>query len=256
MSSQEGAAETRGELERMSLLEHLQELRNRLLKIAAALLVGFLVCWSFAKEIFLFMARPVEPFLPDGKLIFLHVTEPFLLYMKVALLAGTFLSSPFVLYQVWRYVAPAFYRDELPWAVTFVLAGSVLFVAGGAFAYWIVFPQAVEFLVGVGSELTPAVTGASYLSFLMTIVLGLGLMFELPLLIVVLARMGVVTPRFLLKHFRWAVVIIFSVAAIITPTPDVFNLCLFAVPTLALYLLGVGLAALVAPRKPKEKVPA
>ncbi len=239
------------ELERMSLLEHLEELRNRILKSVVALLVGFLVCWGFAKPIFAFLSRPVVDLLPDGKLIFLDVTEPFLLYVKVALLAGTFLTSPFVLYQIWRYVAPAFYRDELPWAAMFVMSGSLLFVAGGAFAYWVVFPQAVEFLVGVGSDMTAAVTGVSYLSFLMTIVLGLGLMFELPLLVVMLSRMGVVTPRFLLKHFRWAVVIIFTVAAIITPTPDVFNLCLFAVPTLGLYLLGVAVGALVAPKKPK-----
>jgi sec-independent protein translocase protein TatC len=161
-------------------------------------------------------------------------------------------ASPVVLLQVWLFVAPAFYRQQRWWAGGFVLAGSLLFLSGGAFAYWIVFPRAVAFLVGVGADFTAAVTGASYLSFLMTIVLGLGLMFELPLLIVALARMGVVTPRFLLRHFRWAVLIIFTVSAIITPTPDVFNLCLFAVPTLALYLLGVACAALVAPRLKKE----
>lgn len=245
--------EERGELERMSLLEHLEQLRNALVKSAIAVIVGFLVCWSFAKPIFSFLTKPIVELLPDGKLIFLDVTEPFMLYMKVALLAGTFLTSPFVLYQVWRYLAPAFYRDELPWAAGFVISGSLLFLAGGAFAYWVVFPQAVAFLVGVGSELTPAVTGGSYLSFLMTIVFGLALMFQLPLLLVVLARMGVVTPRFLLRHFRWAVVIIFIVAAIITPTPDVFNLCLFAVPTLGLYLVGIAGAALVAPRKARKR---
>lgn len=243
----------REDLPRMSLLEHLEELRNRILWSLAALVVAFLACWGFARQIYAFLAVPIEPFLPDGKLIFLDVTEPFLLYVKVALLAGTFLASPVVLYQAWRFFAPALYRDEKPWAGFFVVCGSLLFIGGGAFAYWIVFPSAVEFLIGVGTDFTPQVTGASYLSFLMTITLGLGLMFELPLLLMVLARVGVVTPRFLLRHFRWAVVGIFVVAAIVTPTPDVFNLCLFALPTLALYLVGIGLAAIVAPKRAKKE---
>jgi sec-independent protein translocase protein TatC len=168
-----------------------------------------------------------------------------MLYIKVALLGALFVAAPVILFHVWRFIRPGLYSRERYYALGFIVSGTLLFSAGGAFAYYVAFPFAVEFLLGVGHDFTPAITGPSYLSFLMTVIVGLALMFELPLVIVFLARMGVVTPRFLLRNFRWAVLIIFVAAAIITPTSDVFNLCLFAVPTLGLYLLGVAAAALV-----------
>ena len=131
----------------------------------------------------------------------------------------------------------------------FIFFGSTFFLAGGVFAYYVAFPFAVDFLVGVGIEdFEPAVTGTSYFSFLLTVILGLGIMFELPVFIFVLSQMGLVTPQFLLKNFRWAVLLIFIAAAIITPTPDVINLAVSAIPTIGLYLVGVG-AAWVVSRK-------
>lgn len=242
------------ELKSMSLMEHLEELRNRLVRSLAAFGVAFAVCWSFASPIYEFLAQPIYRYLPEGKkLVFLGITDPFLLFVKVAALAGIFVASPVILYQVWSFVAPGLYRKERRMVGPFVFFGSLLFLAGGAFAYYVAFPFAVEFLLGLGEQFEAQITVTKYLSFLITIILGLGVMFELPTLIFLLARMGLVTPRFLLRHFRWAVLLIFMVAALITPTPDVVNLCVFAVPTILLYLVGVAVAWIFGPRRKKEE---
>lgn len=232
-------------LDRMTLFQHLEELRNRIVRSLIALVVVFAACWIFVEPLADFLARPIYAAVPDKKLAFLGITDPFILYVKIAALAALFLSSPIVLYQFWRFVAPGLYRKERFYAIPFVLFGSLFFVGGGAFAYYVAFPFAVEFLVGMGAAFEPVITVDRYFRFLMVVVLGLGLMFELPLVIFFLAQIGVVTPAFLMRHFRWAVLLIFVAAALITPTPDVVNLCLFALPTIGLYLLGVGAAALV-----------
>lgn len=232
----------------MGLLDHLEELRNRILHSVVAVFVAFLGCWIYSSEIFGFLAAPIYRFLPEGtKLTFLGVTDPFILYIKVAGLAGLFVAFPYLLWQVWLFVSPGLYRREKRYAAPFVFFGWAFFVAGGAFAYYVAFPFAVQFLLDVGKDFAPIITADKYLSFLLTVILGLGVLFELPILIVLLAAIGVVTPGFLLRHFRYAVVIIFFVAALITPTPDIFNLCLFALPTIALYLLGIGASYLVTP---------
>ncbi len=237
----------------MSLLEHLDELRQRILRALVAVGLGFLVCWVFVEEITDFLAQPVYRSLPEGsRLVFLGITDPFVLYVKVAALAALFLTSPLVLYQIWRFVAPGLYQRERRNAGPFIIAGSFFFLAGGAFAYFVAFPFAVEFLIGMGAAFEPMLTVERYFRFLLYVILGLGLMFELPIFIFLLAQMGVVTPRFLIRNFRWAVLLIFVTAAIVTPTPDVVNLCVFALPTILLYLLGVGAAALVVRRNKPE----
>jgi sec-independent protein translocase protein TatC len=234
------------ELPRMSLLEHLEELRNRLLRSLLAVGVAFFVCWAFAGRIFTFLARPIYEYLPEGtRLAFLGVTDPFILYVKVAALAAIFFASPVVLYQIYNFVAPGLYRREKHYALPFVFGGTFFFLAGGLFAYYVAFPFAIEFLLEMGEDFDAVITIERYFGFLMTVILGLGLMFEMPIIILLLAKMGVVTPRFLIRHFRWAVLIIFIIAAVITPTPDVVNLCIFAIPTIALYLLGVAAAWVV-----------
>ena len=236
----------REELPSMSLLEHLEELRSRLMWVIATLGVAFFVAWWQKEAIFGFLAKPAYRYLPKGqRLVILSVTDAFMLYVKVALLAALFAGAPVILYHLWKFIRPGLYSRERAYALGFIVSGTLLFVSGGAFAYYVAFPFSVEFLLDMGRDFTPAITGPSYLSFLMTVILGLALMFELPLVIVFLARVGLVTPRFLLRNFRWAVLVIFVAAAIITPTSDVFNLCLFAVPTLLLYLLGVAAAAMV-----------
>ena len=238
------------ELPRMSLLEHLEELRTRIIRSFLAVTIAFFGCWAFAEEIFGFLARPIYRYLPEGsRLTFLGVTDPFILYVKVAALAAVFLASPIVLYEVWRFVAPGLYGREKRYSIPFVMVGTVLFLGGGAFAYLVAFPFAIEFLLGMGTEFEAMITIERYFGFLLTVILGLGVMFEVPMLIFVLARIGVVTPAFLMRHFRWAVLLIFIAAAILTPTPDIVNLCIFALPTIGLYLLGVFAAWIVERRE-------
>lgn len=237
----------------MSLLEHLEELRKRIVRSLLAFGVAFVACWFAVEPISAFLVEPVKPLLPEGqKLVFLGVPDVFFFYIKVAALAAVFVSSPWILLQVWGFISPGLYKRERLYASLFVVAGTIFFLGGGAFGYFIAFPFAAEFLLGMGQEqFQAAITIERYLRFLLTVILGLGIMFELPVVIFLLSGIGLVTPGFLMRHFRWAVLIIFVVAAIITPTPDVVNLCLFAVPTILLYLLGVGAAALVQWRRKK-----
>ena len=240
------------ELTRMSLLEHLEELRKRLLWSILSLAVVFFPCWIYVREIFEFLEIPLQKIRPGEKLVFLGLADPFLLYFKVAALAALFLAAPILLYQLWGFVAPGLYRKEKLYLAPFLLFGTLFFIGGGAFAYYLAFPMAADFLLKMGEGFEMQLTVERYFSFLMTMILGLGMMFELPIVILVLSALGVVTPGFLLRHFRWAVLIIFVVAAIITPTPDVVNLCVFAVPALLLYLLGIAAAFVVAPKKESE----
>ncbi len=230
----------------MSLLDHLEELRGRLLRTVVSLFVAFLPCWYFVDQIFEFLQRPILKLLPAGKkLAYTGITDPFILYFKVAALAALFLASPYVLYQFWRFIAPGLYRHERRYLLPFLFFGSFFFLAGGAFAYYVAFPLAAEFLLQMGKAFDPVITIERFFGFQLTIILGLGLMFELPIVIFILSAAGLVTPRFLMKNFRYAVVIIFVVSAVITPTSDILNLCVFAVPAILLYLLGVAAAALV-----------
>jgi sec-independent protein translocase protein TatC len=233
------------ELPRMTLLEHLDELRRRILNSVITLLVAFLVCWYFSPQIFSWLERPIMEVLPEGeKLAFTDLTGPFMLYVKVALIAAVFLASPVLLTQVWLFIRPGLYRRERRLALPFIVFTTLFFVLGGYFGYRIAFPLVVRFLLGVGEDFKQVVTIQSYMSMMTKILLGLGLVFEMPMLIFFLARLGLVTARKLIKWFRWAVLAIFVVAAIITPTPDVATQTVFAVPMILLYLLGVVVAAL------------
>lgn len=227
----------------MSLLDHLEELRRRLGYSLLAIVIGFFACWYFAQPIFTWLARPVTQFLPPGdKLAFTGLVDPFMLYVKVALLAGVFVASPAVLLQVWLFIAPALYRKERKVAIPFILFTTVCFLAGGYFGYKIAFPAVCKFLLSVGSDFKQVITINEYFAIASKVILGLGLVFETPVLILFLARLGIVTPRMLLRSFRYAVLVIFIIAAVITPTPDVATQCLFAFPMIGLYLLGVLVA--------------
>ena len=240
------------ELDRMSLMDHLEELRKRILWAIVSLAVTFGPCWYFREPLVDFLSQPIHKVKPDLKLAFLGVTDPFILYFKVAGLAATFLAAPFILYQLWQFVAPGLYRKEKMYAFPFIFSATAFFLAGGAFGYYVAFPQAVKFLLEMGEQFQPVITIERYFGFLITVILGLGLMFEMPVVVLLLAMIGIVSPSFLLRKWRIAVVVIFVVAAIVTPTPDVMNLCIFAVPACALYFLGVAAAFLVAPRKTAE----
>ncbi len=232
---------------RMSFLEHLGELRVRLVKALLAIVVFFLLGWYHSACIFRFLLKPLLPYLQDRRPVYLEITEPFLVYMKVALLAGLFAASPFVLYQLWAFISPGLYPTERRYAVPFILFSTLFFVAGGYFGYAVAFPYASRFLLSVGGDFEPALTLRSLFQFESRIILGMGLVFEMPSLIFFLTRLGIITPAFLLHNFKYAVLIIFIVAAVITPTPDVVTQCVFALPMIGLYLLGLGASYLVRP---------
>ena len=227
----------------MGFFEHLEEFRKRLIVCLLAVFVTFLACWAWAPEIFEFMAKPVRKVLPPGQnLSYTTLTEPFLMYFRVALFAGIIAASPVILWQIWMFIAPALYRREKRYVLPFILAGVFFFLMGCAFGYYQAFPLVVGFLVGMGKNFNAVITINEYLSTAMKIIMGLGLCFETPILIFFLARMGVVSERWLLAKFKYAVLIIFIIAAVITPTPDMATQCVFAVPMILLYLLGIGVA--------------
>ena len=234
----------------MGFFDHLEEFRKRLIVCLIAVFVAFLLCWAWAQEIFDFLARPLRKVLPPGQnLSYTTLTEPFLMYFRVALFAGIIAASPILLWQLWLFIAPALYRNEKRYVWPFIFAGVFFFLAGCAFGYYQAFPLVVGFLVGVGKNFNAVITINEYLGTAIKIILGLGICFEMPILIFFLARMGVVTERWLLAKFKYAVLIIFIIAAVITPTPDVATQCVFAVPMILLYLLGIAVAWLFKKRE-------
>jgi len=233
----------------MGFLDHLEELRKRIVYSIMAVAVGAGLCWWKVERIYDLMQRPIMDALKANglseKLVYLNPTEPFNLYLKVAALGGLFLTSPFVLYQVWMFISPGLYRNEKRYVVPFMFSTIALFTAGGYFGYRVAYPRALEFLIHFGRQFQPMITIGEYTSLFLSIVLGMGLIFELPILIFFLSLMGIVSPAFMWKNARYAILIIFIIAAIVTPTPDVFNMCIFASPMLALYILSIGISWLV-----------
>lgn len=251
------AGETEKEpMQTMGFLEHLEELRTRIVRSLIAVAVGFGASWGFRERIYAIMQKPIMDALKANglpeKLVYLNPTEPFNLYLKISALAGLFLTSPFVLYQVWGFIAPGLYRREKKYVVPFMVSTIALFTAGGYFGYRIVYPRALTFLIEFGHQMQPMITVNEYTQLFLSIVLGMGLIFEMPILIFFLALMGIVSPAFLWKNSRYAIMVIFIIAAIVTPTPDMVNMCIFAAPMLGLYFLSIGVAWMVHPGRKKE----
>lgn len=230
-------------LPRMSFLDHLDELRRRLVISTVTLLVAFLIAWNFAPQIFEILERPIHQFLQPGeKLAYTSLTSPFFLYMKVAFLSAIFASSPVILLQLWLFIAPGLYPRERYYALPFIVFATLFFVGGGWFGYDVVFPMACGFFVDMGRDFNQVITVDDYFSFASKMILAMGLVFETPILIFFLSRLGIVTPQFLLKNFKYAVVIIFIIAAVITPTPDMVTQAALAVPMIILYALGIAIS--------------
>jgi sec-independent protein translocase protein TatC len=230
----------------MSFLEHLEELRHRLFYALAGVFAGFFVAFYFHDRIWALTERPILKALAQHgnthTLVYHNPLDPFNLYIKLSLIAGLFLASPWVLYQVWLFISPGLYRRERRYVVPFVLSTSALFLSGGLFAYLFAFPIVLNFLIGYAHGLQPLIEINEYFSLFATVVLGLGLVFELPTLIFFLAVMGLVNARMLLRNFRYAILIVFVIAAIITPTSDVTTMLVFAAPMLVLYFVSIGVA--------------
>jgi sec-independent protein translocase protein TatC len=235
----------------MPLLAHLEELRKRIIFSVLGVLVGFLSCWSYADRIFGLMQQPIIRALRHhglgGGLVYLNPTEPFNLYLEVGFVAGLFAASPFVFYQLWLFIAPGLYRNEKRYVLPFLISAVGLFLAGGFFGYRIVYPASLDFLIGYGQRFQPMITIGEYTKVFLTVIVGLGVIFELPILVFFLALMRVITARWMWRNLRYSILAIFVVAAIVTPTTDILNMCLFAAPMVALYAISIGVAWLVNP---------
>lgn len=232
-----------GDPSMMGFLEHLDELRLRLIRAVLAVVIAVAVCWSWAAQILHFIMEPLRAAQPGVRFIYTGPTEGFVLHMKAALFAGLFLAAPFVLYQVWAFISPGLYSHEKRYVVPFVMFGSLFFVGGGVFGHVIMFPATFRFLgqfTGQDIEYLPRLT--EYFSFYSWFVVGLGAVFQLPVIIFVLSRIGLVTPGWLLRNLKYAVLAAFIVSAVITPSADVVNQTMVAAPIVILYLLGIAVA--------------
>src|ERR1700733_3072013 len=248
---------------RMSFMEHLEELRNRIIRALYGLGIAFVLSLGFANKLWDFVSDPAIEALKH-----LHVNPPRLaqltpmegfsvIWVELPLLASVFLASPWIVYQVWAFIAPGLYKKERRLALPFVLLTAGLFIGGGCFAYFLAFRYGLEFLLGIGmsNNVQPVVSITEYFDLFVNVTLGVALVFELPVLIFLLTLLRILSPRFLLRHSRYAVLAIVVVAAIITPTPDVFNLMLFAIPMCLLYFVGVFAGLLLVMRREGRIIP-
>jgi sec-independent protein translocase protein TatC len=246
------AAGSRAELPGMSLIEHLEELRKRIIHSAIYLLIGFVVAYVFSERLYDVVQAPLDQL--HIALNFTHPTDGLTLYLKTAFLGGAILASPFILFQIWLFISPGLYAREKRYVWPFMIATIGLFLAGAYFGYHWVLPGAIKVLVlGFGHRFHPILTIEDYTGFFLAIILGLGIAFELPILMFFLALFGIVDSKFLLRNFQYGVMIIFIIAGIICPLPDPFSMCLFACPLIVLYLLGTGVAFLAHPSRRKSK---
>lgn len=231
--------------EKMPFTEHLEELRRRLIICAIAVGVGFVIAYFFKEKIFAWLMQPLLQALPhDGhqKLIYTAPHEAFMTYIKVSFLGGVALAVPVILYQFWRFVAPGLYEHERRYLYPIVILSTIFFLGGGAFGYLVVFPYGFQFFASFATEyIAPMISTKEFLSFATRLLIAFGLIFELPLVTLFLAKLGLVKASFLQKQRKYAILIIFIVAAILTP-PDVFTQILMAIPLLILYEMSVWIA--------------
>jgi sec-independent protein translocase protein TatC len=199
----------------------------------------------FAKPIYAFLSQPLTQYLPEGiKLVYTGITEPFMLYMKVAFVASLFVSCPFIFYQIWKFVAPGLYQKEKKYVWPFVFFTSLFFFGGAAFGYYVAFPFACKFFLNMGADFSPMITVETFFGVTLKVLFGIGLVFEMPTLIFFLSKMGIVTSRWMVKNFKYAILGVFIIAAVITPTPDMINQTMIAAPMLVLYTISIAVAFL------------
>jgi sec-independent protein translocase protein TatC len=246
------AVHDRAELPGMSLMEHLEELRTRLFWSIGYLAVGFGVAYAFRARLIGIIQKPLVDI--GLKMTMTHPTDALNFLIKTSVVVGIIIASPFVLYQIWLFISPGMYAHEKKYVVPFMTGTVGLFLAGAWFGYRWVLPGAMTFLIqDIGKNFSHMITIEDYTQFFLAVILGLGICFELPILIFFLSLFGIVDAKFLLKHIRYAILVIFLISAIICPLPDPFSMILFASPMLVLYFLGVGVAFFVHPSRRKAK---
>jgi sec-independent protein translocase protein TatC len=255
--------EEEGGMARMSFLEHLEELRKRILLALAGIGVAFFGSLIFSDPLWRVVEQPAITALRN-----LHVNPPTLklispmdtfqiIWMKLPILCAVFIASPWILYQVWAFIAPGLYKRERRWAAPFVVSSAGLFILGGLFAYFVAFRYGLEFLMGlgIGQGIDPAVNVNEYYDLFVDVMLGVGVIFEIPVLLFLLTLIRIVSPAFLVRHSRYAILGIVALAAIITPTGDVFNLALFATPMIILFYIGIFASYLLVLKRENRRFP-
>lgn len=226
--------------EKLPFVEHLEELRKRIIICLIAVAIGFAVSYAFAKRLFTLLAIPLEKALPpQSTLIFTGPTEAFLTYLKTAVIAGVFLATPVILYQIWKFIAPGLYDREKTYIAPFVLSSSILFIGGALFGYFLVFPFAFRFLLGFSTESLQALPSMrEYFNLAIKLLFAFGITFETPVFIFFLAKLGIVNYAMLRRYRKYAVILAFVVSAFLTP-PDVFTQVMMAVPLIILFELSL-----------------
>ena len=237
----------------MSFIEHLDELRRRVLWAVASVATTFAVCWMFSGELYELASVPIRSH-PAATLTIARPQDIFGLHVKVTFVASLFFAAPLILTQAWLFISPALHQHERRYAIPFVLSASILFIAGGAFGYFIAFPTALRFLLDwiVASRLTPMIDAVEYFDLFFSIMVALGIVFQIPAVIFVLSRIGLLTAGLLVRYFKHAVLGSVVVAAIITPTSDAGNMLIIAGPMVVLYAVGIGVAWVFGKRRVAE----
>ncbi len=242
--------------DKQPFLSHLEELRRRLITCAIAVGVGFGVSYFFAEQMFELLIAPLKNAMPEGdKLVYTNLPEMFFTYLKVAFVAGILLAAPVVFYELWLFVAPGLYQKEKRYLIPFVVSSTILFVGGSLFGYFVVFPFGFQFFLGFASESVKALPSVKqYFSFSVRLLLAFGLIFELPVFIFFLAKIGLVSTAFLRRNRKYAILLSFVVAAILTP-PDVITQIMMAGPLVLLYEVGILVAWAAGKGKAEESKP-
>ncbi|MGA9065065.1 MAG: twin-arginine translocase subunit TatC [Bryobacteraceae bacterium] len=247
---------------RMSFLEHLEELRKRIIWALIGVGVAFCLSFLFCDQLWDVIKQPAVVALKtlgyQQRLVQITPMETItIIWFKLPVVCSIFMASPWVVYQVWAFISPGLYRRERRWAVPFILSSAGLFILGGLFAYFVAFRFALTFLLGMGhgKDIAPFVSVSEYFDMFVNVVMGIGLVFELPVVIFFLTLLRIVTPSFLIKHSRYAILIIFIIAAVVTPTPDAFNMMLFALPMCVLFYVGVFAAYILTLHRENRRFP-
>jgi len=236
---------------KMSLTDHLMELRKRLVRCVIILFIGFGACYYYKDFIFDIVTRPLVQVLPKNSyLIYTGLTEAFFVYMKLAFFASLIITCPFIIYQIWKFISPALHSTEKKYVLPFVLFSTLLFISGVLFGYFIALPPAFEFFVSFNNRyLQSMISFSDYISLFVTFLLGFGLSFELPVFIFFLAKLGIVNAQMLSKQRKYAILVIFIVAAILTPSPDALSQILMAIPLMFLYELSIFISKFAGKKK-------
>ncbi len=238
----------------MTLIEHLTELRKRLVFSAYACVAGMIFCYNFSEPIFNWVRQPIAKYLPMGGLVFTAPADKFIAHIKISFFGGLILSCPFWLYQLWKFIAPGLYSREKKYSLAFILTGAFLFCTGILFAYYVVFPMAFHFLMGYGGDIDkPMITIDMYLSFFVTTTLMFGLAFEMPLVIVILGTMGIISSRFLRDKRRYAVVVLAIISGVITP-PDLLSMLMMLVPMVIMYEASLWIVYFIEKKQTKASL--